>query len=747
METNKPNMLCQKNKDRLKATLPFMAMLPKKTITFFLLGGLGFILAILITWLFDKFSIFHSFNQFTIADKIVQFLTVVPQVNNPIYLSLPTIILFLISWGVMKISPQHKRWSKLIIVSILLILTIRYLAWRSLSSLNLSHPVDGFFSLLLLAMECLFIFSNILQLYLMLNIKDRRHQANQLALNVINKKFTPSVAILITTYNEPEFIIRRTIMGCQNINYDHKTIYLLDDGRREVMKTLTEELGCQYITRPNNQYAKAGNLNNALIQINEELVAVFDADFIPSTNFLNRTIGFFQDQKIALVQTNQNFYNIDPIARNLGLEKELTEEVEIFSRHYQLIRDSVETMVCYGSSFLARKSYLDEIGGFVKESLSEDYFTGIKLSAKGYKCIYLDEKLSAGLAAENMAGRLSQRLRWSRGTLQSFFIDSNPLTIPGLNIIQRLAHFEGILQWFAEIPRIFFLFLPLLISIFGIIPLRLNSSEWLYYCLPYYLLSWQTYTWINRHSRSAIFSDLYSVSQCLPLSINVFKVLSSPFSEGFKVTPKGLSQKHFIFNWQLAFPLLILLGVNLLSFFYTINLYFTPQSSMIEQELLGGLKLILLCTLYNIIILTISIFVMVDAPKSEIYNWFKIRKNIYIFEQNYHTYISASINGLSEIGAEIEVDSEFKINQLIKIKLPEENLILSCKITGININNTYQKIQVKFQDMNLSEERKLIKLLYGNSDQWKRKKNPGELQSLWLMLKVLVRPNFLRKYQ
>ena len=363
---------------------------------------------------------------------------------------------------------------------------------------------------------------------------------------------------------------------------------MLDDGRREEMKQLTQELGCNYITRDNNNYAKAGNLNNALRQINEELVAVFDADFIPSRKFLTRTVGFFQNSKIALVQTNQNFYNIDPVSRNLGLENQLTNEVEIFSRHYQLIRDSIETMVCYGSSFLVRKSYLDEIGGFVQESVSEDYFTGIKLSAKGYKCIYLDEKLSAGLAPENISGRLSQRLRWSRGTLQAFFISANPLTIPGLTLIQRLAHFEGILQWFGEIPRILFLLFPLLITCFGIIPLKLTLSGWLTYCLPYYLLMWQTYTWINCHSRSTIIADLYSVSQCIPLSFNVFKVFSRPFSEGFKVTPKGLSQKQFIFNSKLAFPLFILLGLNGISLLYGIVLVFSGYSSVIESQVLGG---------------------------------------------------------------------------------------------------------------------------------------------------------------
>ena len=60
-------------------------------------------------------------------------------------------------------------------------------------------------------------------------------------------------------------------------------------------------------------------------------------------------------------------------------------------------------MICASTSFVVRRSALQEAGGFVTDSLSEDYFTGIRLSAQGYRLIYLDEKLSAGLAAENIS--------------------------------------------------------------------------------------------------------------------------------------------------------------------------------------------------------------------------------------------------------------------------------------------------------------------------------------------------------
>ena len=73
---------------------------------------------------------------------------------------------------------------------------------------------------------------------------------------------------------------------------------MLDDTGRAEVKQLAEELGCYYISRSHNTHAKAGNLNNALQQTNGELVVVFDAGFVPTTNFLERTIGFFKIIKL-----------------------------------------------------------------------------------------------------------------------------------------------------------------------------------------------------------------------------------------------------------------------------------------------------------------------------------------------------------------------------------------------------------------------------------------------------------------
>ncbi|HAC66368.1 MAG TPA: cellulose synthase, partial [Cyanothece sp. UBA12306] len=200
------------------------------------------------------------------------------------------------------------------------------------------------------------------QLFWVSKVKDYSQEADLNEISVKEGNYRPRIDIFIPTYNEPESIVRRTIIGCQAIDYSPKTIYLLDDGQRSQIKSLCQELGCEYITRSDRRHYKAGNLNHALPQTQGELIAVFDADFVPTRNFLQRTVGFFQQPDIGIVQSHQNFYNPDAIVRNLGLANYLTTNRESFSRYIQPTIGSVGATICDGSAFVVRRRDLENIG-------------------------------------------------------------------------------------------------------------------------------------------------------------------------------------------------------------------------------------------------------------------------------------------------------------------------------------------------------------------------------------------------
>lgn len=710
--------------------------------------------AIVAGWFAGEGTITNIFAQINVLQASPPMWLQVPMVAGE-YLLAPTVILLAIALVTMKISPLPRTWSRFLVVGILLLLTIRYIVWRSLSTLNLSNPVNGTFSLALFFLEMLMLSSGLIQMFLMLKHKERPWEADQKAVAVIEGTFTPSVDILIPTYNEPTFILQRTIIGCQALNYPNKKVYLLDDTKRKEVEALALELGCEYMTRSDNRHAKAGNLNQALARTDGDLIVVFDADFVPTENFLTRTVGFFQDEQIALVQTPQSFYNFDPIARNLGLENILTPEEEVFYRQIQPLRNSAGSVICAGTSFVVRRSALKSIGGFVTDSLSEDYFTGIRLSAQGYRLVYLDEKLSAGLAADNMADQATQRLRWAQGTLQAFFIEANPLTIRGLRPWQRLAHLEGLLHWFTSIARVGFLIAPLAYSFLGAIPIKASPKEVLYFFLPYYVVQLSVFSWLNYRSRSALLSDIYSVVLTFPLAWTVIQVMLNPFSRGFQVTPKGTASDRFSFNWKLALPLIVLFITSAVSFWRNLGMFMLKgawQTMPLEAaQQVKGLGLGWLWSVYNLVVLAVALLVLLDIPKPDPYAWFDLRRTVRLDIKNYTENVSlwGITTKISEIGAEIALTQaglpEIKPGEIlpVTVEILEAKLTLQGIVTQTSLQEGFPTVRVMFEQVNLTQHRCLVKMLFCRPGQWRRSLTPGELQSLLLLFKVLFKPRAL----
>lgn len=679
----------------------------------------------------------HWIYSYNIINNCIGLITQFKNIELPatfITYLIPLIIAIFIIQITVTISPQQKNWSRIIIIFTSLFFLIRYFIWRFHLTLNLDDNLSRGLGIGLFLLEIIIIASPLWQTILTLKIKNRKTQAEELSIPVKKGIYQPSVDIFIPSYNEPLEVVKRTIVGCQAIEYAPKTIYLLDDGNRQEIKQICQELKCEYITRNNNLYAKAGNLNNALQQTNGELIVVFDADFVPTSNFLTRTVGFFYNTKIGLLQTYQSFYSPDPVAKNLGLEEKIPTDVEIFSRYYQVVRDSIHTALCYGSSFLVRRNYVEKIGGFITGTLSEDYHTGIRLANEGYEVVYLDESLSAGLSAENIFGYIRQRKRWARGTIQTLFIQENPLFLQGLNIWQKIAHLEGIFQWFLSPIRLLFLCLPLVYTLLDVTPFKASFQEMVYYFIPFYLVQIMTISWLNFRSRSALISDLYSVITAVPISLEIFQTLISPFSSGFKVTPKGIKSDKYYFYWGLASPLIFFFIINL---FNLIKLLIdvTEEINFNFYQIFDiDISIILFWNIYNLLIILLSIIVLIEAPKQDIYQWLKVNKpvRVKIGDKSY----LGMINKMSEIGAEIMLDTPIIDCKKGELELINEGVKLMWDKGYYQINNKI--LTVMFSPLSLSEYRAIIETLFCEPNTWKQKITPKELKSLWLLFEALL---------
>jgi cellulose synthase (UDP-forming) len=184
-----------------------------------------------------------------------------------------------------------------LVVGAFIICTLWYLSWRA-TTLN---PDAYIFSWVAYGAKLFGFFSVLLHLLMIWRLTDRQ------SLPVPAGK---TVDVFIPTINEPETIVRQTLLAALHMDYPHET-WLLDDGNRPEMARLAHEVGAHYLGRDNNKHAKAGNLNHALAHNRGEFIAIFDADHAPQRHFLERTLGYFADDRVAFVQTPQDFYNLE----------------------------------------------------------------------------------------------------------------------------------------------------------------------------------------------------------------------------------------------------------------------------------------------------------------------------------------------------------------------------------------------------------------------------------------------------
>jgi len=654
----------------------------------------------------------------------------------------------ILAGAVAAFRPCRERLSQRIVLIITAFLLGRYWLWRTTTVVLQGDGLSVSLSLLVYGVELAITGFTLLRLLLHFRAdftSAERHHHSPVHAAVVQGLYQPSVDILIPTYNESVDILKRTVVGCQHLNYARKAIYLLDDGQRPAVQALAAELGCHYLSRRDRKGAKAGNLNHALAQTQGELIVVFDADFVPTSNFLTRTVGYFQTPEIGLLQTRQGTYNHEAVARNLGLENWFPNEYELFSAYYQIVRDGIQSMVCYGSSFVVRRTCLKAVGGFTTFSLSEDYHTALLIAAQGYRQVFVDEVLSAGLMADFMTDRIAQKLRWARGTLQSLFVPANPLTLTGFSPLQRLAHLEGIVQWLMPIARLLFVALACLLPFTGAVIFDGTAADFLRYMLPYALATGLTFSWLHQGSRSLLFTEVYSLSECLPVAVEALQTLVRPFTRGFNVTPKGQCAARRRWNWRLLLPVLALLAW-LGSVTIRSALALGPDPG---QWTLVGLVRVLVGS-YGLLVTALAALSCVDQPLVQPWPTLGLRR--YVQLRDGRQVCVGETVALSERGATVRLSAGYgqrltcwTAGTPLTLALSDAHLTLVAHIQQMRLQGRQIEIDLEFAPLSLAQYRQLVGLLFCQPGRWLKLHSPPEPVVLLGLVGALVWPRVLRR--
>jgi cellulose synthase (UDP-forming) len=276
---------------------------------------------------------------------------------------------------VSPLSSQTKTSGPSLVVRIAIILamlaSLRYFLWRFTDTMN---PALVWFFYIFLAAE-LVGFGEVMLFYLTTWRRRRHDPAPALP--------DRSVDLFIPTYNEPVALLRDTVVCAVSVRYPHTT-WLLDDGNRPEVKALAEELGCRYLARTERTHAKAGNLNHALKHSTGDFVVTLDADHVPQPELIDRMLGFFENPRVAIVQVNQDFYNLDSFQHATNWEDRAAwQQQELFFNVIQPGKDALGAAMYCGSPAMLRRKALEEIGGFATETVTEDMHTGLRLQKRG----------------------------------------------------------------------------------------------------------------------------------------------------------------------------------------------------------------------------------------------------------------------------------------------------------------------------------------------------------------------------
>ena len=290
------------------------------------------------------------------------------------------------------------------------------------------------------------------------------------------------VALLIPTYDEPSEVLLPTVAAAVSLSPAHET-WVLDDGARPWVAELAATLGARYLARPEHDHGKAGNLNYALDRIEADVVGVLDADHVPASGFLEHTLGYFADPRVAVVQTPQEFYNVDSFEHRRRLlaargerpdGERLFGEQRLFYRAIQPGKNRWDAAFWCGTSALVRVEALREVGGVAEETVTEDIHTTIRMQRRGWRTVYHDEVLARGLAARNAEEYFTQRLRWGTGAMQVLHAE-HPITGRGLGFAQRLAYASTLLGWFDSWRTLGYLLVPPAVLFTGAVPIQASA--------------------------------------------------------------------------------------------------------------------------------------------------------------------------------------------------------------------------------------------------------------------------------
>lgn len=288
----------------------------------------------------------------------------------------------------------------------------------------------------------------------------------------------PSVTVQLPLYNEAT-VVERLLDAVSRVEYprDRLQIQVLDDSTdetrllaaRKVAELQRTGLDIEYVRRPGREGYKAGALNYGLGSAKGELIAMFDADFVPQPDFLTSVVGHFTDPGVGMVQTRWTHMN-----RSHSLFTEI--QALLLDGHHL-----VENQARFGSGKLFnfsgtggiwRRAAIEQAGGWEHDTLTEDLDLSYRAQLQGWRFIYRPDVVTPSELPEDISAFRAQQFRWGKGTVQCARKLLGRVMQSGLSRSQRIE------AWFHLTPHLAYPAMLLLTILVLPAVLLLPVSDW-----------------------------------------------------------------------------------------------------------------------------------------------------------------------------------------------------------------------------------------------------------------------------
>lgn len=267
----------------------------------------------------------------------------------------------------------------------------------------------------------------------------------------VPRKF-PSVTVQLPVYNE-RHVVRRLIDAVAAFDWpaDRLQIQILDDSTDDtsqiiancVAAHLRNGIDITQCRRTARTGYKAGALREGLAEASGEFIAIFDADFVPPPDFLQRTIHAFDDPEVGCVQARWGHLNANvsrlTLAQSLGIDGHFIVE--------QKARNDLGALLNFnGTAGLWRRSCMDEAGGWQEDTLTEDLDLSYRAQLRGWRVAYLPNVTVPAEIPVSVDAFKRQQFRWAKGSMQTakkLFISLLGSSQPLWRKVLGIAHLTG----------------------------------------------------------------------------------------------------------------------------------------------------------------------------------------------------------------------------------------------------------------------------------------------------------------